>query len=292
VSAIGSETGLGSRLGRSFRFARLPSARVGIAVGSLILLVVAVGPLFAPHTPSQPLGVPYAPPSRDAILGLDFLGRDVLSRLLWGGRSVVGLAVAATIIAYAAGIAVGLVAGYSRTWLDGVLMRATDVLLAFPPLLFLLVVATGAGHSTAALVIAIAITHVGGIARIVRTATLEVSTLSYVEAAVVRGERAASVLRREILPNILDTVLADAGIRLTGSILLLASVNYLGLGLQPPRADWALMISENRSGLNLNPWAIIAPAALIALLTISVNLVADATARSLGKSTDTTAVAR
>ena len=205
---------------------------------------------------------------------------------------MVGLAVAATVLAYLIGLGIGLVAGYSRSSLDGWLMRLVDVLLAFPPLLFLLVIATGVGHSTVALVVAVAITHVGGIARIVRTATLEVSTQSYVEAAVVRGERTAAILRREILPNIVDTVLADAGIRLTGSILLLAAVNYLGLGLQPPRADWALMISENRSGLNLNPWAIVAPTVAIALLTISVNLIADATARTLGRSTDSTMVNR
>ena len=274
------------------QFLRLPSARVGVAMAALILFVVIAGPFFAPHSPSAPIGVPYATPSSNAVLGLDFLGRDILSRLLWGGRSVVGLAVAATVLAYVIGLGIGLVAGYSRSSLDGWLMRLVDVLLAFPPLLFLLVIATGVGHSTVALVVAVAITHVGGIARIVRTATLEVSTQSYVEAAVVRGERTAAILRREILPNIVDTVLADAGIRLTGSILLLAAVNYLGLGLQPPRADWALMISENRSGLNLNPWAIVAPTVAIALLTISVNLIADATARTLGRSTDSTMVNR
>jgi len=126
----------------------------------------------------------------------------------------------------------------------------------------------------------------------VRAATQEVSTRGYVEAAVARGERVPAVLRREILPNVLGTVLADAGIRLTASILLLASVNFLGLGLQPPRADWALMISENRGGFSLQPWTVAAPALLIAFLTISVTLVADAVARSLGTSLDRQRVAR
>jgi peptide/nickel transport system permease protein len=119
-----------------------------------------------------------------------------------------------------------------------------------------------------------------------------VSTRGYVEAAVARGERLPALLGREILPNVLGTVLADAGIRLTASILILASVNFLGLGLQPPAADWALMISENRGGITLQPWAVAAPALLIAFLTISVNLVADAVARSLGTSTDRKRVAR
>jgi peptide/nickel transport system permease protein len=167
-----------------------------------------------------------------------------------------------------------------------------DVLLAVPPLLFLLVLATGAGRSIPVLVLGVATVHVPSIARIVRAATQEVSTHGYVEAAVARGERVGAVLRREILPNVLGTVLADAGIRLTASILILASVNFLGLGLQPPRADWALMIAENRGGITLQPWAVAAPALLIAFLTISVNLVADAVARSLGTSTDRKRVAR
>ena len=154
------------------QFLRLPCARVGVAMAALILFVVIAGPFFAPHSPSAPIGVPYATPSSNAVLGLDFLGRDILSRLLWGRRSVVGLAVAATVLAYVIGLGIGLVAGYSRSSLDGWLMRLVDVLLAFPPLLFLLVIATGVGHSTVALVVAVAITHVGGIARIVRTATL------------------------------------------------------------------------------------------------------------------------
>jgi peptide/nickel transport system permease protein len=161
-----------------------------------------------------------------------------------------------------------------------------------PPLLFLLVLATGAGRSIPVLVLGVATVHVPSIARIVRAATQEVSTHGYVEAAVARGERVGAILRREILPNVLGTVLADAGIRLTASILILASVNFLGLGLQPPRADWALMIAENRGGITLQPWAVAAPALLIAFLTISVNLVADAVARSLGTSTDRKRVAR
>jgi peptide/nickel transport system permease protein len=274
------------------RFARTGYGAVGLTVSLLLLALIVLGPLFAPHDPAGIVGVPLQRPDSEFLLGTDSLGRDVLSRVLWGGRSIVGLALLATALAYVVGATIGLVAGYTRSLVDSVLMRAMDVLLAVPPLLLLLVLATGAGRSIPVLVLGVATVHVPSIARIVRAATQEVSTRGYVEAAVARGERLPALLGREILPNVLGTVLADAGIRLTASILILASVNFLGLGLQPPRADWALMISENRGGITLQPWAVAAPALLIATLTIAVNLVADAVARSLGISTDRKRVAR
>ena len=205
---------------------------------------------------------------------------------------MIALAGAATLLAYLVGMSIGLIAGTSRGLPDSLLMRGMDVLLAFPPIILLLVLATGAGPSAWVLVVGVAITHVPGIARIVRAATLEVSVKGYVEAAVARGERRRFMLGREILPNIALPILADAGVRLTGSILLVASVNFLGLGLQPPSADWALMISENRGGLTIQPWACVVPIALIAMLTIGVNLIADAFARSLGRSVERARIAR
>ncbi len=208
----------------------------------------------------------------------------MLSRLLYGGRSVIGLALIATLLAYAFGMTIGLIAGYTKSRADPILMRTVDVMLAFPPLLFLLVLITGAGTGIAVLVIGVAAIQAPGISRIVRTATLEVSVRGYVEAAVARGERAIAVVVREVLPNILAPVLVDSGLRFTYSILIIASVNFLGLGLQPPNSDWALMISENRQYISLNAWAVLAPAAMIALLTIGINLTGDAIARSLGRS--------
>jgi peptide/nickel transport system permease protein len=281
-------TALAARL----RFVRTGSGKVGLGCSLLLLGLIAVGPYCAPHDPAAIAGIPLQRPDGEFLLGTDGLGRDVLSRVLWGGRSIIGLSVAATALAYLVGGAIGLLAGYRRSLVDPVLMRAMDVLLAVPPLLLLLVLATGAGRSVYVLVLGVAAVHVPSIARILRAATQEVSVRGYVEAAVARGERTAAVLGREILPNVLGTVLADAGIRLTGSILILASVNFLGLGLQPPRADWALMISENRTGITLQPWAVVAPALLIAFLTVAVNLLADAIARSLGTSIDRKRVAR
>ncbi len=268
------------------------AGRVGLILASAVVLIALLGPLVAPHGPADLVAAPYQAPSHQYPLGTDFLGRDVLSRVLWGGRSVIGIAGAATLLAYLIGIPIGMLAGFSRTMIDPTLMRIMDVLLAFPPIILLLVIATGAGPSVAALTVGVAITHIPGIARIVRAATLEASVRGYVEAAVARGERLTFILGREVLPNIALPVLADAGVRLTGSILLVASVNFLGLGLQPPAADWALMISENRSGLTIQPWAAVAPILLIATLTIAVNLVADAFARGLGRSVERARIAR
>src|SRR6185437_1871398 len=237
-----------------------------------------------PHSPTQPVGTPLSGPRSGALLGTDYLGRDVLSRVLYGGRSVLGLAAAATILAYVLGLSIGLIAGYRRSFIDPLLMRTVDVMLCFPPLLFLLVLIAGAGSSVAVMIIGVALVQAPQISRIVRTATLEVSVAGYVEAAVARGERAPSVIVREVLPNILGPVLVDAGLRFTYSILIIASVNFLGLGLQPPNSDWALMIGENRSYLAVNSLAVLAPAAMIAILTIGVNLTGDAVARSLGRS--------
>jgi peptide/nickel transport system permease protein len=266
------------------RFLRTPSGAVGFAILALVLLVAIVGPYVAPRSTTAPLGAPLAGPSGQAPLGTDFLGRDVLSRVLAGGRSVIALAAAATALAYLIGLTIGLVAGYTRTFVDSLLMRTVDVMLAFPPLLFLLVLITGTGSSIATLVVGVALIQAPGISRIVRTATLEISVRGYVEAAVARGERAFAVIRREVLPNILAPVLVDAGLRFTFSILIIASVNFLGLGLQPPSSDWARMIGENREYISLNWLAVVAPAAMIAILTIGVNLTGDAIARSLGRS--------
>ena len=268
------------------RFAHSWSARIGLALTATVLLIAVFGPFFAPHSPSELAAGSYAPPSGAYPFGTDLLGRDVLSRVLWGGRSVVGYAVIATALAYLVGGTIGLVSGYSRSLVDPVLMRLVDILLAIPPFLLLLVLATGLGTTPAVLIIGVAAIHVPGIARIVRAATLEVSVRGYVEAAVARGETTSAILRRQILPNITGTVIADGGPRLTISILLVAGLNYLGIGLQPPAADWALMISENRPGLDIQPWSVAIPALLIATLTIGVNVLADAVARSRGVSVD------
>ena len=266
------------------RFMRSFSGAVGVTIVVFVVAVAIFGRYFAPYDPNVPVTAPLSPPSSHYWLGTDFLGRDVFSRLLYGGRSVITLAALATGLGYLIGMSVGLVAGFSRSRIDPVLMRSVDVMLAFPPLLFLLVLISGAGTGVQVLVIGVAVIQAPGISRIVRTATLEVSVRGYVEAAIARGERSYAVIVREVLPNIMAPVLVDSGLRFTYSILIIASVNFLGLGLQPPNSDWALMISENRTYIQLNPWSVLVPAAMIGLLTIGINLTGDAIARSLGRS--------
>jgi peptide/nickel transport system permease protein len=261
----------------------VPRSHVAVWAGTAVLisivLVVLAGPWLAPHGPDQPIAASFTPPGSGHPLGTDFLGRDVLSRLLWGGRSVLLFAGAATILAYAVGLGVGLLAGYSRSWIDPALMRSVDILLAFPALVFILLLAAALGTGIWSVLLATAVIQVPGIARIIRTATLEQSVRGFVEAALLRGESTSSILRREIMPNIAGPIAADVGLRFTWSVILIASVNFLGLGLQPPAADWGVMVSENRGGLNLNPYAMLAPALILGALTVAINLISDSLAR-------------
>lgn len=271
-------------LARIPAFVRTPAGMAGTAIVGLIIAVAVLGPVLAPHDIATPVGIPGQGPSGAFPLGTDNLGRDVLSRVLGGGLSVIWIGATATGASYIVGLGVGLVAGYSRTLVDPILMRSVDVLLSFPALLVLLLLVSGLGQHISVLILGVVLVQVPGIARVMRTATLEASTRGYVEAAVVRGERVGWVLLREILPNIAPTVLADFGVRFGYSIILIASMNYLGLGLAPPAADWGLMISENQTFISINPLAVLAPGIMLGLLTVGVNMVADAYVHSAGGS--------
>ncbi|MFI6824132.1 ABC transporter permease [Micromonospora sp. NPDC050187] len=257
---------------------RTEVAVAGAAVG--ILVFALAGPWFAPHTPTEVVGLPFTPPRPGHPLGTDYLGSDVLSRLLHGGRTVVALSAAATVVAYLAGTAAGILAGLRRR-ADSVILRPVDVLLAIPPFLVLAVLATATGRGTLVVVTASALANLPGIIRVVRAATLQVAVRGYVEVALARGESWPRIAVRDVLPNIAAPVLADLGSRTAGTIAMVAGANFLGLGLQPPAADWALMVAENRTGLVLQPWAVLAPAVLIAALTVTLNLGGDEIAARL-----------
>jgi peptide/nickel transport system permease protein len=266
------------------RSLRHRSTQIGLAIFVLLCLTAFVGPHVAPHSTTSVEGVPFADATGGHPLGLDYLGRDGLSRFLAGGQSVILLSFGATLLGFIGGIVIGLAAGYTRNWIDEVLMRASDIVMAFPSIILALVLVAGVGPKLWLVVVAVAIAHAPRIARVVRGATLEVVTRAYVEAAEARGERTAFLLRREVLPNIWTPILVDFGIRLTASIILIASLSFLGFGLQPPAADWGMMINENRGGLTIQPWVVLAPVVAIALLTIGVNLVGDGLSRALGRS--------
>lgn len=260
---------------------------VGGAVGLVLLLFILavslLGPLVAPHELDEPIGVPGAGPGNGALLGTDGLGRDVLSRVLHGGLPVLWVSGATMVLVYLVGGTIGMAAGLSRSLVDPLLMRVVDIFIALPPLLLVLLLITGAGQSDLVLIAAIALVLFPGAARIVRTAALEVSTTGYIEAAIGRGERTWPLMWREVLPNIAPAVSADLGVRFASAIVIAASVNFLGLGSSPPAANWGLMIAENRQVINTNVWSVLAPAALLALLVISVNLLGDAYVRRRGR---------
>ena len=261
--------------------------KIGLALLLLLVAVAVFGPFFAPHAPDEGLTRPggfvggFEPPSDEASLGTDNLGRDVLSRFLWGGRSVLALSALATVLGSILGIAVGLFAAYSRGWLDDVLMRAQDVVLAFPQLVFALVLVATVGPELWILVLAVGLTTMPRVARVIRAAAVEVVERDFVRAAEGIGVPRRRILLGEILPNITSPLVVEVTLRLTFNIAVIAALSFLGFGLQPPAADWGLMINENRQGLLAGqPWGVVMPVVAIGLLTIGTSLVGDGFARA------------
>ncbi|OEV12878.1 hypothetical protein AN218_06320 [Streptomyces nanshensis] len=241
----------------------------------LTLLTAVLGPLLAPHDPGEVVGVPYAPADGELPLGTDKLGADVLSRVLSGGRSLLLASCAVMVTAYAVGAVAGATAALRRGWVDSVIMRAVDVLMSMPAfmLLSVLIVATGRGWTGVA--VAATLILLPDIARVVRAATLQALEHDYVEVAQGRGEGLGYVLLREVLPNLRPLLRADAGVRFVGAVFTLATAGFLGYGVQPPAADWSLMLLENQSGLALQPLAVLAPALMLLVLLLSANLLVD-----------------
>ena len=262
------------------------TAWVGLVLTVVCIGIALLGPFFAPYDPAELLGLPFESPSQDYLFGLDYLGRDALSRFLWGGRTAIVLALVASMIGTLVGVFAGILAAYTGGALDAVFNRSTEVLLAFPGLIFILLLVSSFGNSLPLLIAAVALGGAPRVARLVRGAALEIRELSFVEVAESRGERRTYIVTREILPNILAPIGVDFGIRFAYSIIVVASVSFLGLGLQPPAADWGLIISENRSGLEIQPWAIIGPIAAIGILTVGINLLMDGIRRAASVRTD------
>jgi peptide/nickel transport system permease protein len=254
--------------------------KVGVAILLVLLGVIFLGPLLAPASTTDFVAAPYAEPSDAARLGADTLGRDVLSRFLSGGMLILGLSVAATAIGLVSGVTVGLVAAYSRSRLDDVLMRSMDVVFAFPSIVLALVAVATVGPTLWLVVLAVGITHTPRVARVIRGASLEIVERDFVSAAEAIGVSRRKILLGEIMPNIMSPLMVEASLRLTASIGLIAGLSFLGFGVQPPAADWGLMINENRQGLTVQPWAVVMPVIAIALLTIATGLIGEGFARA------------
>jgi peptide/nickel transport system permease protein len=254
--------------------------KVGVVLVLVLVGIAVIGPFVAPHSPTEFVGAPYAQPSSTALLGTDSLGRDVFSRFLWGGRSVLGLALAATALGLVLGVTIGLVAAYASATADDILMRAMDVILAFPSLVLALVAVATVGPKLWLLVLVVGITTAPRVSRVTRGSSVEIVQRDFVSAAEAMGESRRKILLGEILPNISSPLLVEASLRLTYSVGLIAALSFLGFGLQPPAADWGLMINENRQGLTVQPWGVVAPVVAIALLTIGTSLIGDGVARA------------
>jgi peptide/nickel transport system permease protein len=262
------------------RAASLTRTRIGLAIVGLMLAVAIFGPLVAPHSPTEFVAAPNAGPSSTALFGADALGRDVFSRWLHGGLTVIWLSAAATTVGIVVGTMVGLVAAYSRNWLDDVLMRGNDVLLSFPQIIFVLLAVSAIGPKLWLIVLTIGFTHAPRVARVMRGAGQEVVERDFIKAAEVVGEKRWRIVVGELLPNVTSPLLVELGLRMTYSIGLVAGVSFLGFGLQPPTADWGLMINENRLSITVQPWAVFLPVLAIGLLTVGTNLVTDGVARA------------
>lgn len=263
--------------------------RIGLVLTALMLLIVIVGPFVAPYPPDQ-IGVcpPLAQPSVDHPLGCDQLGRDVFSRVLSGGTGILFVPVAAVALAVLIGGLLGMLAAYSGGSTDSVISRTFDVLMAVPPLLIVLVLIAGLGSSPIVMIVTVALVFVPRVGRVVKGSSQAVVTSDFVQSAQARGERTPSILVREILPNISAPVIADTALRITYAIIFIATLNFLGLGAQPPSPDWGLMVAESRKFITVQPWATIGAATCIALLSIAFNFIADALTRHLARSSNRT----
>ncbi|MER9657435.1 ABC transporter permease [Mesorhizobium sp. M0152] len=247
--------------------------------GMLMILgyvVVAVfAPWIAPYGETRVFNEAFAPWSRDFVLGTDQLGRDMLTRLIYGARNTIGIAIATTSLSFAAGVSLGLVAALYRGWLDQILSRAVDVLMSIPSLIFALVLLSIFGSSIPSLIFIIALLDSTRVFRLSRAVGLNVTVMEYVEVARLRGEGPKWIIVEEILPNVMPPLIAEFGLRFCFVFLTIAALSFLGVGIQPPTADWGSMVRENATLITYGDVTPLLPAGAIALLTVSVNFVVD-----------------
>jgi peptide/nickel transport system permease protein len=253
---------------------------IGALLGIGMIALIVIGPFVSAHTAlgdnAAALGPSHAHP-----LGTDALGRDVLSRVLSGGRTVLLIPLAAVSLAALVGGTLGISSAYVGGWPDNLLTRVFDLVLTIPPLLVVLVVIAGLGTSNTVIILTVAVAWAPGYGRVVRSATQSVVVNLYVAAAKARGERGLAIVFREILPNIVGPALTEFGLEVTYAVLFVAGLSFLGLGVQPPNADWGLMVAENRGILPVAPLASLAPALAIVVLAVSFNLLTDALTKDL-----------
>lgn len=274
----------GARAVRAWRtLSSSRTALVGLAIVAVHVLIALLAPLFTSYDPiANDAGHALLGASWSHWAGTDQYGRDVLARVLYGGRYALGVSVAATLLTVALGTVIGCAAALRGGWFDDVLGRVLDAILSIPSVLALLVVVTALGTGPAVIVLAVAIVYVPQVVRVVRGAALAVVPADYVTAARARGESTWSILRREILPNITDVVCVEFAMRASWVVLLISSLSFLGFGADPPTPDWGLMVAENRTAITVVPMASLAPIIALATLVVGLNLAADGLSKAWG----------
>lgn len=272
---------IGGRAGRLLRGAlRTRRGQIGLLLTLIVVGIAFLGPLFAGN-PTALHGGPFeAPGGMAGPLGGDSLGRSVLDRVLDGGWRILLISAAATAMAIVLGSVAGVVAAYRGGFADTVIMRTVDVLLGIPSLVFVLMLLSVVGSHAWLVIVGVGLTQAPQVARVLRAAAQDVSERDYVKAVAAWGVPPRTVIRRHVIPSLLTPLMVECALRLSFSIILVASLSFLGLGTQPPTADWGVMINENRVGLAQNVWGVLAPAILLATLAVGTNMFSDAIARA------------
>ena len=251
------------------------SAKFGMLVVLIYSIVAIFAPFIAPYGEREILGRAFELWSDKYLLGTDNLGRDMLSRMIFGARNTIGLALSITILAFLLGSLTGMIAAALGGWVDQILSRIVDVLMSIPSLIFALLILSIFGTSVSYLVATITIIDATRVFRLARATAMNVVVMDYVEVARVRGEKLDWVIRKEILPNITAPLLAEFGLRFCFVFLFISALSFLGLGIQPPAADWGSMVRDNASLITFEDITPLLPAGAIALLTVAINFIVD-----------------
>ena len=251
------------------------SAMIGLAFTALYFLIAIFAPLLAPYGMAEVVGDVWEPSSAQFWLGTDNIGRDLLSRMIYGGRTTIFIATAATILSFVTGSILGFLAAVLGGWADQVMSRTVDLIMSIPTLIFALVVLAMVPVTIPVLILVMGLLDSTRVYRLARAVAVDIAVMDYVEAAKLRGERQAWIIFREILPNALSPLVAELGLRFIFAVLFVSTLSFLGLGVQPPLADWGGIVKENKDGIVYGIGAALYPAVAIATLAISVNLVAD-----------------
>lgn len=252
-----------------------PAAALGLVLTALFLCMAILAPLIAPYPMDEIVGDVWQPGSAAHWLGTDNLGRDLLARIIYGARTTIFIAAAATAISFTMGSVLGFAAAVVGGWFDTLLSRFVDLMMAIPTLIFGLVILSVLPTTVTTLILVMGVLDSTRVYRLSRAVAADINVMDFVEAAKLRGEGRGWIIFREILPNALSPLVSELGLRFIYAVLFLSALSFLGLGVQPPEADWGGMVKENKDGIVFGVPAALIPAAAIALLAISVNLVAD-----------------